>query len=420
MEQNIKTELPLSVDPIPPEQRQESLRQFTRKIKDPPVLSTVGMNLIHELRNEISSVEKIAKIIRSEPTLAAKVLRHANSAYAGVTHQIRTVRHATVMLGLDSIKEMAFNLCFYSYSRSLFASRSEFAEKYLKRCLATATLAKKICKHFKFSNVGSGEAHLAGLLANIGIFLLYQSSRDQYAKILQQSQSDEMPLYLLEEQTLGFNHTDMGGWLAKKWGLPESLTEVIRSHHRVPEETANLELIAIIQLSDLVCDRMGVNLASENPQSEFDPAVIKIFKQHLPDKTPEDILNQAMTTFGSVCLSAGEATRELENGSESPKSEKSEKPKPTQTPIPSKTPSETIITTSPIDWGSRIAGILLCGLGHLLLGQTQKGSLFLILFVISVPAFFLLSGMASTLAGIIALLIWGVSIGDLWTLTSPD
>ena len=134
-----------------------------------------------------------------------------------------------------------------------------------------------------------------------------------------------------------------------------------------------------------------------------------------PDKTPEDILSQAMTTFGSVCMSAGETTRDLENGSEPVKTETPEKPKSVQSSAESSIP---ILAAPSVDWGSRIAGVLICGLGHLLLGEIPKGSLFLALFIISILLLFFFSGTVFVLAGISALVIWAINVADLWTITS--
>ena len=104
---------------INPAERQARLQKITESIQDLPALSTVATNLMHELSNPDTSVDKLTEIIGADPVLTAKVLRHANSAFYAIKNRIQTVRHAISMLGLDSIKEIALNLYFY-YSLLFF------------------------------------------------------------------------------------------------------------------------------------------------------------------------------------------------------------------------------------------------------------------------------------------------------------
>ena len=88
-------------DLLSAEDRQDRVKKIADEISDPPVLSTVGMNLIYELRQKETSVKKLSEIISAEPLIAAKVLRYTNSAYTGLACRIQSIRHAITMLGLE-------------------------------------------------------------------------------------------------------------------------------------------------------------------------------------------------------------------------------------------------------------------------------------------------------------------------------
>ncbi len=136
-------------------------------------------------------------------------------------------------------------------------------------------LAKKISQHYRFSNIGGGEAYLAGLLADIGVFLLYQTERAKYEEAIALSEEIQIPLFMAEEKIFGFNHAELGSWLARQWNLPASIVEVIGSHHRIPENAVSLELLTTIQLAEWICDRMGVVLGHAEPQGALDPGLRK-------------------------------------------------------------------------------------------------------------------------------------------------
>ncbi len=385
-----------------------ALAALVERITDPPVLSTVGIKLIYELRQEETSVRKLSEIVQSEPALAAKVLRHANSSYYGIRNRIQSIHHAITMLGLDSIKEVSCNLYFYSFSEQYSRSLTEFTEKYLKRCVTTAMLAKKISQHYRFSNVGGGEAYLAGLLADIGVFLLYQTERAKYEEALALSEEIQIPLFMAEERVFGFNHSELGSWLARQWNLPAAIEEVIRSHHRIPEEAVSLELLTTIQLAEWICDRMGVVLGHAEPQGALDPKAAKILMAQCPDESLDEILSHSLSTFGSVCMAAGEITRIMR-----------EEPDPVKEQLAESAPdtlasSKAAAATPGRRWLPWLAGLLVCGLGQVVEGNVGKGFGYLILFTLFLTLFLTLPYPVSTGPGFAALAVWGLSLIDLW------
>jgi len=402
---------------IPPALRQARLQELTANITDVPALSSVGMSLIQELTRSDTSVKKLTDIINAEPVVAAKVLRHANSAYYGITHKIQTVHHAITMLGLAEIKEIAFNLYFYSFTRSHSDSASEFFERYLRRSITTATLCKKICSHYGFQAVGLGEAYLAGLLQNIGVFLLFRFRRKKYMEAVELRETHEIPLYAAEEQVFGCNHADVGGWLAQQWNLPENLQEVIRFHHRPTEEVVNKELLAIVQMADLVCNEMGITLAKSNPPRFLDPIVVKTWQSRFPGASAEEIAQQALKQFGGVCLSAAGVVHALEDApvaKPTPPEARETTAKP-ETPAPSveaKTAEGWEKPPQPIPLGP---SVLICGLGQILRGKIARGLLLMVTFCVCLALFFLSLGQ-STSAAAIGLLgtlaIWVVNLRD--------
>lgn len=395
-----------------PEEMNPALAALVERIIDPPVLSTVGIKLIYELRQEETSVRKLSEIVQSEPALAAKVLRHANSSFYGIRNRIQSIHHAITMLGLESIKEVACNLYFYSFSEQYSRSLTEFTEKYLKRCVTTAMLAKKISQHYRFSNVGGGEAYLAGLLADIGVFLLYQTERAKYEEALALSEEIQIPVFMAEERVFGFNHSELGSWLARKWNLPASIEEVTRSHHRIPEDAVSLELLTTIQLAEWICDRMGVVLGYAEPQGALDPKAAKILMAQCPDESLDEILSHSLSTFGSVCMAAGEITRVMR-----------EEPDPVKEQLAESTPqaapdtltsSKAAAATPGRRWLPWLAGLIVCGLGQVVEGNVGKGFGYLILFTIFLTLFLTLPYPVSTGPGFAALAVWGLSLIDLW------
>jgi hypothetical protein len=58
---------------------------------------------------------------------------------------------------------------------------------------------------------------------------------------------------------MGFNHCDSGRLLADKWELSADLKEVVSMHHNLEESREHTGLVAIVELSDLLCRMSGLN-----------------------------------------------------------------------------------------------------------------------------------------------------------------
>ena len=72
----------------------------------------------------------------------------------------------------------------------------------------------------------------------------------------------------MEKNILGIDHTQIGFDLARKWSLPDSLTDIIR-HHHMPENAArDLELAHIIYLADLLMSRFYTGFELERLNTE--------------------------------------------------------------------------------------------------------------------------------------------------------
>lgn len=68
-----------------------------------------------------------------------------------------------------------------------------------------------------------------------------------------------IPLHEAEQAQLGFTHCESGRLLADRWELSADLREVVSFHHSQPDSHEFAGLIALVELSDLLCRMSGLN-----------------------------------------------------------------------------------------------------------------------------------------------------------------
>ncbi len=118
-----------------------------------------------------------------------------------------------------------------------------------------------VCRHLarKISWVDPGKAYLAGLLHDLGIIVNLWMLPAEFGEAFELARHECIPLHEAEDRILGFTHCDSGGLLAKRWELSGDLSEVVSHHHALDAYGEHAGLVAIVELSDLLCRMTGLN-----------------------------------------------------------------------------------------------------------------------------------------------------------------
>ncbi len=91
-----------------------------------------------------------------------------------------------------------------------------------------------------------------GLLHDIGKLVLDLFFYDDYVDVLKQVKTRTDAIGVIEQETLGFDHADVGAILAAKWELPMHLVDVIQHHHAPAQSAACQEEAAVVSFADVL------------------------------------------------------------------------------------------------------------------------------------------------------------------------
>src|ERR1022692_86479 len=118
-----------------------------------------------------------------------------------------------------------------------------------------------VCRHFarKISYPDPSKAYLAGLLHDLGIIVNLWVLPKEFCEAFEVARSEGIPLHEAEEKVLGFTHCVSGRLLADKWELSPDLREVVSLHHTSQQSQDHAGLVALVELSDLLCRMSGLN-----------------------------------------------------------------------------------------------------------------------------------------------------------------
>jgi HD-like signal output (HDOD) protein len=117
----------------------------------------------------------------------------------------------------------------------------------------------------------AGLAYLAGLLHDIGFFLLVEHFPERHAEARALSRDEGISICEAERRGLGTTHAEVGGCLLGLWGAPDAIADAAAFHHRPSlSEAAGFSPLAAVHVADAVAAAQALRLPADAAQVDLD------------------------------------------------------------------------------------------------------------------------------------------------------
>jgi len=257
-------------------------RRLEERLEGLPLLPSVVLDLLRLDPKGDHYFEKVSSLISGDPPFAARVLRAAASAAMAPSHAagIPTIHQAITRLGARG----AVNLVVTQSATRVFLPRSAWERELWVHALSTATLANRLAPLLRLRTIDPAVAYLAGLMHDIGHFVLYLEAPDELREIGEVGWTTPTALIQAEKEVCGFTHAELGYLAACKWQLPEDLAGFIRHHHAAHPGPPHVraEVVPLIQLVR-VADWLAMLFPKHVAQGATDPELFALVGLHMGD-----------------------------------------------------------------------------------------------------------------------------------------
>jgi putative nucleotidyltransferase with HDIG domain len=242
------------MDPTPPEP-EALVQQLFSRIGEISSLPTVAVRIIEVANDPTTAADDLLQAVQYDTALAMRIIRTVNSSYYALQNKVGDLKLAITLLGFKEIR----NLAMTAYIAQLFKKEGGYAnytrEGLWNHMIGVAVVADLIAK--RVGGVPPREAYLAGLLHDLGWILIDQYLHKPFCRVLDRL-SEDCDVCELEFETLGFNHGELGEFVASKWNLPEHLIATIRHHHDPLEyDGEHKNLVNVVSLANFLCHLKG-------------------------------------------------------------------------------------------------------------------------------------------------------------------
>ncbi|MEI8382585.1 MAG: HDOD domain-containing protein [Planctomycetota bacterium] len=240
----------------------ERLRLRVNHLKMLPAIAMQALNVANDAE---CGIEEFAAVIERDVTLAADILRMANSVMFAGGKQVMNLHRAVVRVGIRQCKNLIIASSFSSMMKKMSLEQEWIRECLWRHSFTTALLCLNLNRAIDAGF--QGEEFVGGLVHDIGRALLATSCPEDFSRI-DSMEFNEGPEILLEEQNaIESNHCDVGAWFAQHGSLPEPLIDVIRFHHNPERMPGDRRLVTLIA----VCDHMANHLQRFDEVNGYDP-----------------------------------------------------------------------------------------------------------------------------------------------------
>jgi HD-like signal output (HDOD) protein len=215
-----------------PEKNLKSIQNYISKI---PALPVTVTKILEICNNPATSPVDLNRVISVDPVLMARVLKLINSAYYGLSNQITSLARAIIMLGINTVKNLALSTAVLGSLGKKDNFQALNMQGFWRHSLCVGVTAKLIAKKRKVDPKDLEEYFIAGLLHDIGKIPLNNTLTTLYIEAMGVSDRDHLPLYKAEKSVIGYDHSDIGLLIGDAWKLGSGILDTIRFHHSLNE-----------------------------------------------------------------------------------------------------------------------------------------------------------------------------------------
>ncbi len=229
------------------------------------------------IRNPNAQASDLMTVIETDPPLCAKVLRRANSAVYALRQEVKSIRHAIVILGFNTVRELALNLKVGEVFDNGVVHKKYERRELWKHSLAVAMTAKNILQ-MELKAQGD-DIYPVALLHDIGSIVLDEFEPDKFTEVLDIYEQDNTLMeWDIEKKIFGFDHSAVGQALLKEWKLPFDFVDAVAYHHKpFLSKVPNSKTPYILFIADYLCHNTGPQFFSYNDvHHKFEQALEKL------------------------------------------------------------------------------------------------------------------------------------------------
>jgi HD-like signal output (HDOD) protein len=229
--------------------------QRVYEITELPTLPEIFIKVQELINSDAGNAEILSRIIQQDPSLSAKVLKVANSAFfnPGIK-RVSSLSLAIARIGFTEIRNITTAITFIKHisKRSDIVDYRMFWRHSLSAAYLTQTIAAMLPK--KLAQEDLQICFLSGLLHDAGILVYDQFFHEEFEKIVNSALTHENSFLAAEQEVSSKEtHALIGSALLEIWRMDSKVISGVRFHHAFERAPVHHSVnVALVYLSEYI------------------------------------------------------------------------------------------------------------------------------------------------------------------------
>ncbi|GBE29563.1 HDOD domain protein [bacterium BMS3Bbin04] len=220
--------------------------------------------ILHRLESMLAdtkrvNVNKVAELIESEPVIAGRVIKLANSAYyGGGRRTLESIPLAVNRLGFQTLRTLVYSCVL----PEMFQTVGGFDHlQFWRHSLTVGLLSRDLMtRSIERTLKTIDHAYLAGLMHGIGVLVFETLVPHEYSSTLEVAKESSRLLVDVEREMFGIDHTELGALLLEsEWSMDESIVDAVRHQLNPPNPHPPHNVRETVFVANAVCLVYGVS-----------------------------------------------------------------------------------------------------------------------------------------------------------------
>lgn len=186
-----------------------------------PSIPKVIALLLNELDQPEPDLRKISQLINTDPVLATRLLRLANSAQFQFANRISSVSEALALMGLAQVRTLAIAA---AVAGAFSAIPGVDMNQFWRYSLNAAKLARALAGMVRQNQPA---AFTAGLIHAIGELVMHLGLLDELLVLNQKVPPLSLKRASAECKLLGYCYANVGAGFARNWQFPQPIVDAL-------------------------------------------------------------------------------------------------------------------------------------------------------------------------------------------------
>lgn len=249
-----------------------SLKSVCDKAASLPCAPDLVPMILPLLENPDASNSVLSDLISRDPGTSAAVLRLANSVYFG-RGKCGSLDEAFLRLGTQEISRLLVGGIVGRWASAPVEGYGWEPGDLCTHSFTVAIAADVIAR--ERGEACQKEAYTAGLLHDIGKLGMAHACGQHFDLVRKRQEISDLSWRELEREVFGFDHTEVGAALLRRWNFPLSLVQVVEFYPRPQSVTGpDRSLVLLVHAAKNLAINIGQGVGEDGFSNELDATLL--------------------------------------------------------------------------------------------------------------------------------------------------